>query len=253
MNELWVTGDIHGQPRRFSSDSFPAGKLMDKSDVVNILGDFGLVWDYQGESAEEKFFLDWLDKKPWTTVATLGNHENYERIERLPVEEHFGAPVYVVRPSVFLLQSGYVYTINGQKIWNFNGARSHDISDGILDRNAPDFKNKKRFLEKNYRNLWRIRNETWWEQEVEQDPAVYERGIRSLEENDWKVNFIFTHCAPSSVQTLMGFRDVDRLTTYFEEIKQKATYERWLFGHYHKDEWVDMQHRCLYGTIAQLV
>ena len=120
---------------------------LDKSDVVEILGDFGMVWDYNGTSIEENFMLDWLDKKPWTTVATLGNHENYDRIEKLPVEEHFGAPVYVLRPSVFLLKSGYVYTINGYKIWNFNGASSQDISDGIIDSSTPNWHNEVRKLE----------------------------------------------------------------------------------------------------------
>ena len=55
---VWVTGDIHGNPRRFSSDIFPEQKEMTKNDVVIILGDFGLVWDYNGESKTEKYWLD---------------------------------------------------------------------------------------------------------------------------------------------------------------------------------------------------
>ena len=68
----WVTGDIHGDPRRFSVDSFPEQKEMTRDDFVIILGDFGLVWS---NSKEEKYWLDWLNDKPFTTLFVDGNHE----------------------------------------------------------------------------------------------------------------------------------------------------------------------------------
>lgn len=52
---VWITGDIHGNPQRFSTDNFPEQKEMTKDDVVIILGDFGLVWDYSGENKTEKY------------------------------------------------------------------------------------------------------------------------------------------------------------------------------------------------------
>ena len=58
---VWITGDIHGNPQRFSTDIFPEQKEMTKDDVVIILGDFGLVWDYSGENKTEKYWLDWLE------------------------------------------------------------------------------------------------------------------------------------------------------------------------------------------------
>ena len=50
MGEIWVTGDTHGDPFRLSSSLFPVGRLMDRNDIIEVLGDFGLVWDYTGES-----------------------------------------------------------------------------------------------------------------------------------------------------------------------------------------------------------
>lgn len=47
---IWVTGDIHGNPSRLSTDIFPEQKEMTKEDYIILLGDFGLVWDYRGES-----------------------------------------------------------------------------------------------------------------------------------------------------------------------------------------------------------
>ena len=253
MGKIYITGDIHGNPARLSSNTFPAGRKLIKNDVVEILGDFGLVWDYRGESATESYYLDWLEKKPWTTVATLGNHENYDRIEALPVEEHFGAPVWVLRPSVFLLQSGYVYDFDGVKVWNFNGASSHDISDGILDPTDPEYANKKKSLERSGKYMYRVKGISWWEHEIEQNPEVYERGMKSLSDNKWKVDFIWTHCAPKSTAALMGFHENDPLTEYFEKIKYKTDFKWWYHGHYHRTLMVEPKIECLYGLIERIV
>ena len=250
---IWITGDIHGVPNRFSSDTFPEGKALSRDDVVEILGDFGLVWYYQGETPEEKYLLDWLNKKPWTTVATLGNHENYDRIERLPVEERFGAPVWVLRPNVYLLQSGYIYNINGKKIWNFNGASSHDIEDGIID--SKDWKKIAKEWDKQGKRF-RVKGITWWDQEVEKDPKVYERGISNLEKENYDVDFVWTHCAPTQVENLMGFFDHDALTDYFqkidEEFKKRGQNPKWFFGHYHRNDTVDYHKYVLYEQIIQI-
>ena len=51
-----VTGDIHGNPCRLSTESFYEQKEMTNQDenYVIILGDFGLVWNYEGESKQEE-------------------------------------------------------------------------------------------------------------------------------------------------------------------------------------------------------
>ena len=41
---IFITGDIHGDPRRLNTYCFPEQKEMTKDDFVIILGDFGLVW-----------------------------------------------------------------------------------------------------------------------------------------------------------------------------------------------------------------
>ncbi len=51
---IYITGDTHGDVRRLNSTSFFEQKEMTKDDYVIILGDFGLVWDYKGESKDEK-------------------------------------------------------------------------------------------------------------------------------------------------------------------------------------------------------
>jgi len=56
---IFLTGDTHGDIRRLNAASFFEQKEMTKDDYLIILGDFGLVWDYKGESRYEK---NWLDR-----------------------------------------------------------------------------------------------------------------------------------------------------------------------------------------------
>lgn len=75
---VYVTGDTHGDwMSRLKTSSFPEQKEMTKDDYVIILGDFGL-WD---NSKREKYNLDWLEDKPFTTLFVSGNHENYDILD----------------------------------------------------------------------------------------------------------------------------------------------------------------------------
>lgn len=87
---IYVTGDIHGNPSRLSTDIFPEQKEMTKEDYVILLGDVGLVWDYKGESKNEKYWLDWLETKSFTTLFIDGNHENFSRLNSYEVSEFCG-------------------------------------------------------------------------------------------------------------------------------------------------------------------
>lgn len=71
---IYITGDIHGDPTRFSKEAFPEQDTMTKEDYVIICGDFGLVWDKE-ESKNERYWLNWLQNKPFTTLFVDGNHE----------------------------------------------------------------------------------------------------------------------------------------------------------------------------------
>lgn len=100
---VWITGDIHGNPQRFSTDNFLEQKEMTKDDVVIILGDFGLVWDYNGENKTEKYWLDWLENKPFTTLFIDGNHDNFDRLDNCPIEQWHGGNVHFIRHQSFIL------------------------------------------------------------------------------------------------------------------------------------------------------
>ena len=138
---IYLTGDTHSDFRRFTSANFPEQKEMGKEDYVIVCGDFGGLWD---GSKEEKHWLDWLDAKPFTTLFVSGNHENYDLLDAQPAESWNGGLVQRVRPSVLHLMRGQLFTIDGFRVFTMGGASSHDISDGILDPKAPDFRARKK-------------------------------------------------------------------------------------------------------------
>ena len=97
---IFITGDTHGDwISRLRTESFPEQKEMTKDDYVIICGDFG-IWD---NSKREKYNLDWLKDKPFTTLFVDGNHENYDILDELPVKEWNGGKVHFIRPSVIHL------------------------------------------------------------------------------------------------------------------------------------------------------
>ena len=169
---IYITGDIHGNPVRLSTDSFYEQKEMTKDDYVIILGDFGLVWNCKGESKNEKWWLNWLEDKPFTTLFIDGNHENHDRLDEYPVEEWHGGKVHKIRPSVIHLMRGQVYEIEGKKFFTFGGAASHDIKDGILDV-VDDAALIKKWRD-DYTKLFRINKVSWWDRELPSEEEMDE-------------------------------------------------------------------------------
>lgn len=254
---VWITGDIHGNPQRFSSSIFPEQKEMTKIDVVIIAGDFGLVWDYNGENRTEKYWLDWLDNKPFTTLFVDGNHECFDRLDAYPVEKWHGGNVHFIRPSVIHLMRGQVFGIEDRKFFTFGGASSHDISAGILELDDPDFKKNKKRLDKDPFALYRINHVSWWERELPNKEEM-EEGLSNLKKQNNKVDYIITHCPYTSLLKLMdggsGLYKSDKLTDYLQKIKQTVNYKQWIFGHMHQDKnfyWE--RSSCLYEQIIRIL
>lgn len=247
---IYVTGDIHGNPSRLSTDIFPEQKEMTKDDYVIILGDFGLVWDYKGESKNEKYWLDWLENKPFTTLYLDGNHECFSRLNSYPVKRYCGGNVNFIRPSVIHLKRGQVFNLQGKNFFTFGGAKSHDISDGILE---PGDKRIKEW-DKDYNKMFRVNRVSWWKEEMPSQEEMDE-GIHNLQKENNKVDYILTHCPPTSVLKQMNNNyGSDYLTDYLQTIKENIKYKKWLFGHMHVNENYQWDKAaCLYEQIVRIL
>ena len=233
---IYLTGDTHGGfERRFNMHNFPGQREMTRDDYVIICGDFGGVWDADGESKQEKHWLDWFSQKNFTLLFIDGNHENFERLNEYPVVKWHGGKVHEIRTNILHLMRGQVFEIDGKMIFTFGGASSHDITGGILEKEDPQFKKKKKQLDREYIS-YRINHVSWWEQEMPSE-AEMEEGKRNLKAHDYIVDYIITHCCSTSTQESIDkcLYKPDKATDYLEEIKKCTTYQKWFFGHYHEN------------------
>ena len=254
---IYITGDTHSEyERRLSVASFPEQKEMTKEDCVIIAGDFGGVWCQPGtkEYRAEAHQLDALDRRPFTTLWVPGNHENYDRLmsDEFETKEWHGGPVKVIRPSVLMLMRGEMYEIEGLKFFAFGGARSHDISDGILDGEDPDWMEKAWRMERTGRYLYRVKGLSWWEQEMPTEEEM-QHGRDTLDRHGWQCDVVITHAPPRSVHLQMGIREENELADYLDEIRERLDYRLWFFGHYHDDGMVTEKDILLYHQIVRVV
>lgn len=165
---IYITGDCHADFTRFKTSIFPEQKEMAKEDYVIICGDFGGVWQQENGRyiKQENRALDVLNERPFTTLFVDGNHENFDRLDAFPVKEWHGGKVHEIRPSVLHLMRGEVFEIEGKSFFAFGGASSHDIKDGILQR---DDKGKWKKIARQWDlegKMFRIDGISWWKREL---------------------------------------------------------------------------------------
>lgn len=258
---IWVTGDCHGDFSKFSSDNFPRGKELTKDDYVIILGDMGLIWS-QKEDKNEIYWKNWLENKPWTTLFIAGNHCNFNRLEQYPIEEWNGGKISFITPSIIYLQYGEIFTLEGKKFLSVGKAASHDIDHGIIDpadySTREEMKAACKKIEKEHGGwqfaLYRIKGESWWEQEIPND-IEKNNAIVNLDTVNNKVDFILSHEAPASDVVLLsgGCYKPDAYAYWLEKnIRNRVDFQQWFFGHYHLNRVIDSHHSCLYDKIIQI-
>ena len=247
---IFITGDTHGEFDRFREKVFYEQSALTKEDFVIICGDFGGVWD---GSKEEQGWLDWLEAKPFTILFVSGNHENFDLMADYAVEDWHGGKVQRIRPSVIHLLRGQVYDIQGRTFFTMGGGSSHDIDDGILEPDDPQFRRKCRML--NHQGaLFRINHQSWWREELPSGEE-YQTARENLEKHNWAVDYIVTHCGPTSVQDSVGkgFYKADALTDFLDEVAERCRFRHWFFGHYHDNQVIHGKFALLYEQIIEVM
>ena len=224
---IYITGDTHGcvDIHKLNTKQFPIQSELSKDDYVIICGDFGCVWGgYMAK--EDKYWQEWLENKPFTTLFIDGNHENHDLLQEYPVTEWRGGKVHAIQPSILHLMRGQVFEIDHKTFFTMGGAASHD---------------------KEHRK----EGVSWWPGEMPSQED-YAEAERNLERVGWKVDYVLTHCAPTSVQSVMsGGYEPDVLTDYLDDLSKRLTYSTWYTGHYHRDELYG-RFRILYNDILEI-
>lgn len=252
---IYITGDCHAKwARKFAVASFPEQKSMTRDDFVIVCGDFG-IWH---DTKEERWWLNWLAEKSFTVCFVDGNHENFNRLysDEFEVVDFHGGKAHKIRDNIYHLMRGYVFDICDKKIFAFGGASSHDIDDGILDPDEFPTKKAYKTVYKHWANenkSFRIKNVSWWEQEIpSQKEMIF--GFKTLEENNYKVDFIISHCLPQEIASIFscGCYKPDELTEYFDKVKDIVDFKNWFCGHYHFDEMILNKYIILYDQIIRI-
>ena len=221
---IFVTGDCHTDFHKFSTDAFPEQAEMTKDDIVIILGDFGGIWNKDGESNGERYWLKWLNEKSFTTVFVDGNHENFDRLNsEYEVVDFHGGKAHKIRDSIYHLMRGEIFDFEGKSFFAFGGASSHDIDDGILswedfDTEAEFKQTYKLWVKQN--KMFRVNHLSWWAEELPSDKEI-QNAENDLKKIDYKVDYVLSHCAPQSVVSFMYMCpvDSDKLTLWFEDLQ----------------------------------
>ena len=230
---IFVTGDIHASYdiAKISESCFDTTGLT-KEDYVIVCGDFGLVWN---NTASEQYWLRWLDARPFTTLFVDGNHEGFALLNSLPETTWNGGRVHQVANSVFHLQRGQMFDIDGYRIFTMGGAASSE-----------------------YDREHRVLGETWFTEEVpnEQERAT---AIETLDQTGWNCDLVITHCAPtfaakgiSKHTDRLEIHPMDEYTDWLQTIQDRLTYTHWFCGHYHIDAQIQENTTALYNRIAML-
>lgn len=232
---IWITGDTHGSfERLFSDPMLTGGSSHPDADFLIICGDFGGLWC---NDFNEQKMLEQLETLPYTVLFIDGNHENYDLLEQYPVQSWNGGLVRQIRGNVFYLMRSQLFTLNGQTFFTMGGAECHDIEGGLLDPDEPFFAFQLLTLRQEHQRF-RIRGYSWWERELPSEEELG-AGWQTLEKSGFRVDYILTHCAPSSFQHEISSRigedyPVNRLTDFLQRVYDHTDFSRWYCGHYHR-------------------
>lgn len=232
---IFVTGDFHGNQSWNKKNV--SGHKIKPEDYIIFAGDFGVLWEPEGlppehnaARREAKALRSLLKRYPCTILFVDGNHENFDRLFTLPQEERFGAPVGIVHERIWHLQRGYVYVIEGRKVFAFGGAASTDKS-------------------------MRVPYVSWWPQEIPNWTET-ERGLDKLHAVDNQVDLVVTHEAPPYAISQLGIwrqpcPEGEYVKRMLHEFWKILEFKTWCFGHYHEDVSNEKFH-CLFHRIISV-
>lgn len=216
---IYLTGDLHGDLERFKSKEM---KKLKKGDTLIVCGDFGFLWD---GSKKEQSILKKLGRSKYQILFVEGTHDNLDLIAQYPLEDWNGGKARHISGSLYKLERGSVFTLEGRRFFVFGGGESQEMDIRQADG-------------------------TWWPQEL---PSVEEIAAAKgeLAKYDNEVDFIVTHECSSTVR---HFIDMDGehhnlMTRFFDELTEQVRFQKWFFGCYHMDKVIPPRYYALFSKV----
>ena len=229
---ILIIGDTHGSVDIEKLNPQVVKDLeLTQNDVIVHCGDIGVPWIWESDE-----MLDYWTSLPCDVVVCLGNHENYNWIEKRPIVMKYGVLGYEMAPNLFAPLIGSIATIFDKTFWFYPGGYSIDYS---------------------YREL----NSTIFKQELPLKKDS-DRALKLLFDKG-HVDVIISHDGPREfIMKNFGY-PIGKISDFYLEKTEQVEQERvhpgfvldevydypdlfdyWYFGHHHKD-FVDGKIRCL--------
>lgn len=216
-----LIGDIHGDITQIMKENLiKDGISISKSDVVIVLGDFGVMFK---DTEQHRLALDYISKLDYYVAFIDGNHENFDYLNSLSIVTKWGNKVHKLNNRCFHLIRGNIYKIEGNKYLCFGGAKS---------------------IDREYREL----GESYW---LEEEPSLEDKYRLHNSFNDIdSVDFVLTHTCSNAtlhkMKKIKPFNDNCETRDVLDRVEEKLPSRvLWFYGHFHVDEVVDEHHICL--------
>ena len=215
---IFVIGDLHGD---YDLIDAKFGDIKDSSkekyDVLFVAGDAGFVNSYETIESKNKR-IKHLNSLPYIIIVVLGNHENYDVIEKFNETSIFGGKCYKEDGvDVYYAKNGQIFDIDGTKIFTYNGGLSVD-KDVRLE----------------YEEKYGVK--FWWPQEV--DLSNFDEAFNNYLFH--QVDYVITHDVPKSIFVKLTPFIPRKFKNYpcplhdsFQKLYSVSKFKHWYAGHYH--------------------
>lgn len=233
---IFITGDKHGTFSPFFG--LAERNELNAADVLLITGDAGYVWN-----ADYPLKVDTLQQIFPGTVAFIdGNHENHALLNGMAIQTWNGGRVHRVGERVYHLMRGELYTIYGNRVFAFGGARSVDV-----DR------------KKEGSSWWKEEGRSWWKEE-EPTPEEIEYGGQQLMRHLDEIDYVITHETPLLARAFIArSKEVDEdyllpalFDEWYQRIEAAPRFKKWYFGHMHVDQLITPKLRAIHNSILPI-
>lgn len=212
---IWFISDPHGGQDMDGLQQYISMRKED--DLLIILGDMEL--HFRNTDAN-RAFTEYFAKLSFPIAFIDGNHENFDHLYSLPVEDWHGGKVHRLSKNIVHLMRGQVYEIEGKTFFTMGGCVSSQ--------------------------KWKDAG-LWWPQE---DPTAEEiaEGYENLKRHGNKVDYVLTHkyriedpdADPMTLQGLSNF------------IEANVSFKHWYAGHWHVTNFIDDRHTIVFQQPIQL-
>ena len=215
----YINADPHGSYEKI--ENFVRKFSLDENDTIILLGDVAINYFGDDRDLDRKY---WLSDMPCTFFCIHGNHEmRPEKISSYKLVDYKGGKVWVDNyfPNLLFAKDGEIFDFDGKKCIVLGGAYSVD-------------------------KPYRLSRGLHWFDDEQPSKQIKKFAEKKLEENKYKVNYVFSHTCPVNYEPIECFMPgldqstVDKTTEmWLDKIEQKLDYDMWYVGHYHIDKKID--------------